>query len=280
MSVSLGFSLQKQYDVPTSTVIALLNAAGFSAVSPVWSKEMDVAKLSRITRAHGMSVQSIHAAHQGITWLWQPDADESVPVKDGILQSIDDCARNDVPVLVMHGWHGFYYDFIAENLDFRHFDNIVRYAEKQGVSIAFENLEGEEFLHALLSRYRSQKHIGYCYDAGHEHCYPHTLDFIREFGDRLIMTHLNDNLGQRGKEPTGIDDLHFLPFDGTIDWKENIARLQRCPHQAILNFELKIVSQSSAPEDLIYSDLSLKEYLTRAAERARQIAKMYLGEKR
>lgn len=45
---------------------------------------------------------------------------------------------------------------------------------------------------------------------------------LDKYGDRLIATHLNDNLGVSdfdGKV-TWTDDLHLLPFDGIIDWRQ------------------------------------------------------------
>ena len=49
------------------------------------------------------------------------------------------------------------------------------------------------------------------------------------YGDRLLCTHINDNLGIRNYEGriTFIDDLHLLPFDGVADWKWITERLNR-----------------------------------------------------
>lgn len=167
--------------------------------------------------------------------------------------------------------------FSIEPLNFYHFDSIVDHARQQGISIAFENLEGEEYLEALMMRYLDQPHVGYCWDSGHDHCYPHTTDFLEAFGDRLIMTHLNDNLGLR--DPFGVpssdDDLHFLPYDGNIDWEHAINRLKNMLKQATLNFEIKLRSQAANPADVLYSQLSLEQFLRTAGERARRIAALY-----
>ena len=103
------------------------------------------------------------------------------------------------------------------------------------------------------------------------------MDFLKSFGDRLIMTHLNDNFGRRNPDapPTGDDDLHFLPYDGNICWEDAIRRLKDLPVQKILNFELKKRSISKAPEDLIYEDLSLEAFFRLAGQRARKIADLY-----
>lgn len=275
--IQLGFSLQSQYDLPTDEVVALLADAGFSAVSPVWSPDLGLDALAASVRAHGMTIQSLHAPHKGTPLMWEADSLESFEVQDNILRCIDACARFGVPCMVIHGWQGFFYTFQQESLDFRFFDRMVAHAEAKGVAVAFENLEGEEFLNALLTRYQHLPHVGYCWDSGHDHCYPHKLDFLKAFGDRLIMTHLNDNFGLRdpGGVPTGNDDLHFFPFDGNIDWEHAVRRLKSAKPQGILNFEFKIRSFSTSPADLRYVGLPLSEFLQTAGLRARKIAEMY-----
>ena len=272
--VSLGFSLQVKYDCPPTQAVEMLCDAGFSAISPVWSPELPLEALTVCTQKLGMSVQSVHAPHRGQPHLWTPGDPLRDAIKQQFLDCIDSCAQFGIPIAVLHGWQGLGYTFPEEPLDFSAFDRIVDYAQEQKVSLAFENLEGEEYLQALLNRYRDRPHIGYCWDSGHDHCYPHKLDFLKSFGDRLIMTHIHDNFGTRGI-PTTLDDLHLLPGDGNIHWESNIARLKHLPRQEILNFELKKLCKSTAPTDRIYADLSTEEYFRLAGKRARQIADLY-----
>lgn len=273
----LGFSLQPQYDCSFSHVIDLLYDAGFSAVSPLWSPELPMEELAVCVQQHNMTIQSLHAPHKGIASLWSPEDPMSAKAEKNTIDCIDACARFRIPVAVVHGWQGLVYTFPGEPLDYSVFDRIVDYAEEKNVSIAFENLEGEEYLQALMSRYRDRSHIGFCWDSGHDHCYPHKLDFLQAFGDRLIMTHINDNLGRRDPSapPTGNDDLHFLPYDGNICWEDALNRLKSLPKQDILNFELKTRSASAAAEDLIYERLSTEKFFRLAGQRARQIADLY-----
>jgi len=275
--VSIGFSLQAQYPGSQAQVIELLCDAGFSAVSPVWSPELALDSLAACVLKHNMTIQSLHAPHGGLAYIWNSQNPLSAKAQKNITDCIDACAQFDIPIAVVHGWQGLQYVFPDAPLDFTAFDRIVDHAEKKKVSIAFENLEGEEYLEALLTRYRDLPHIGYCWDSGHDHCYPHKTDFLEAYGDRLIMTHLNDNLGLRdpGGVPSGNDDLHFLPYDGNICWEKAIARLQTLPRQTVLNFELKKRAVSTAPGDLIYHNLSTEEYFRLAGLRARRIADLY-----
>lgn len=275
--MKIGYSLQPQYDLPLTEVVALLHKYGFSAVSPLWSPDLDMEALAEVVHQHGMTVQSLHAPHKGVALLWTPDSPLAPEICKSFLATVDACAEFNVPIMVLHTWHGFDYTFCPESLDFRLYDRIVAYAGRKGVRIALENLEGEEFLCALMDRYRDEPHVGYCWDSGHENCYPHKTDFLATFGDRLIMTHLNDNFGLRDSAigPTGKDDLHFLPYDGNLDWDHAISRLRNASRQEILNFEIKIRSASDAGADLPYLHLSLESFIEKAAARAGKIAEKY-----
>ncbi len=275
--LKIGFSLQPKYDLPVSQVIELLKRAGFFAVSPVWSKDLNLCELDTCVKANNMIIQSLHAPHKDINLLWHPALPESAEIKEDVMSCIDACAQFDIPLMVIHGWSGLYYTFPSEPLNFSFFDNMVDHAEKKDILVAFENLEGEEYLEALMTRYKNRQHVGFCWDSGHDFCYPHNTDFLAAYGDRLIMTHINDNLGLRSPEgiPSGFDDLHFLPYDGKINWQTAIERLQNKPKQKILNFEFKVRSHSTDKEDLIYDKLTLEEFIKTAGVRAGKIANIY-----
>lgn len=119
------------------------------------------------------------------------------------------------------------------------FERIVSEADKLGVKIAFENTEGEEYLAAVMEHFKDCDTVGFCLDTGHEICYNPGSDMLSLYGDRLIHTHINDNLGVCGDEITYLDDLHLLPFDGVCDFDGVAGRLVRCGYDGTLTFELK-----------------------------------------
>lgn len=268
---NLGFSLQLPYDLPVEAMLPLLKRAGFSALSPAWTPELALDSLSVHIRAQGMSLQSLHAPTKGMPLLWTPENPLSAPVQENYLRCAEDCARFGIPVLVLHGWQGIRYTFPETPLDFRFFDRLVDHVRNQNISLAFENLEGEEYLDALLTRYGSESHVGFCWDSGHDHCYPHTMDFLARFGQRLLMTHLSDNFGLL--DPSGIpctkDDLHLLPFDGDLDWPHAIQRLHRAARQHTLNLELKYRPNPFHPLP------PLEQWISLAGQRGEALAALY-----
>lgn len=278
MLPKIGFALQGQYDIPLTEAVKLLKKAGFSAVSPRWSPELDMSELARCVQENSMIFQYIHAPQKNLPLLWQPELPESIEALGNILHTIDDCAKYQVPTMVIHGWQGLKYTFPSEPLNFHAFDRIVSYAKEKGVFIAFENLEGEEYLDALLKRYTNEPHVGFCWDSGHDYCYPaKKIDYLEHFGNRLIMLHLNDNFGIRNSDGTfnGLDDLHLLPYDGNLNWDIILRRLKSAPPQTILNFEIKVRSNLKDEKDMPYMHMSFEEFAAKAAARAHQIAEKY-----
>ena len=94
------------------------------------------------------------------------------------------------------------------------------------------------------------------------------------YGDRLLGTHLNDNLGVRdytGKI-TYLDDLHLLPFDGAANWEDNMCRLNRAHFDGPLTFELTTLSKRGRHENDAYARMDPVEYLTLAYARACRVA--------
>lgn len=112
-----------------------------------------------------------------------------------LLKDLDDCQAWNVPIMVVHAWVGFEYEFDSSKLYFQNFDELVAKAEEYGMTIAVENVEGEESLFALMERYKDNDKVGFCWDSGHEMCYNRSQDLLAKYGDCLVMTHLNDNLG-------------------------------------------------------------------------------------
>ena len=272
--MKFGFSLQEHYDLPMEQVIALLADAGFCALSPGWQRNGDLEAIVRHAQSRNMILQSLHGPLRGMPAMWSSDPQ---PVLQDLLDAATDCARFGFPILVVHPWNGVNYTFDPQNLCFSHFDRLVEHAEDLGISIAFENLEGPEFLAVLLERYVNHKNVGFCWDSGHEACYAPGWDFLTPYGDRLIMTHLNDNLGVTDPNGhlQGTDDLHLLPGDGVLDWKAIMKRLETAQSQEILNFELKIRPKGDRCKLDLYSQLPLETYFQEAYLRAQRIFVTY-----
>ena len=273
----IGISIGNAYGVPINEVLQIVKNVGFDAISPAWKSSEALIESVEIARRLGLEIQSLHAPFTRAVNMWSRESDVCDPVKCELLKVIDSCSELKIPVLVVHVWIGFDYKFEKEALYYESFDEIVSYAKKKGVKIAFENTEGEEYLYALMEHFVDNDTVGFCWDSGHEMCYNRSDDLLARFGDRLIMTHLNDNLGisRFDGKIFWTDDLHLLPFDGIADWNYNVVRLQKSRYMPILNFELVIQSKPHRHENDIYMQMPLEVYFTEAYKRACKIAYNY-----
>lgn len=273
----IGFSLSGSYSRPMPEVIRLLRSTGFDAVSPLWQRGVDLADTVRTAQDCGMVLQSLHGPLRGLPGMWSRDKEAFEAIRADVLASAESCADYGIPMLVVHSWSGISYTFREEDLYFGHFDDLVDLACRRGIRIAFENLEGPEFLAALLERYANVPNVGLCWDSGHELCYAPEWDFLKACGDRLIMTHINDNYGITDPEGRlqGTDDLHLIPFQGIADWEKTLSRLKQAKPQEILNFELKIRPKGDRCKVDLYSKLPLEQFFGESYRGACRVAEGY-----
>ena len=273
----IGISIGNNYSIPTPEVIKIIKSVGFDAISPMWKSEEILSDVVSLAREIGLEVQSLHAPFTKAAALWSHDEKVSGVAKNEIIECIESCQRLAIPVIVVHTWIGFEYEFCADSLIFTSFDEIVNKATECGVKVAFENTEGEEYLFTLMEHFSGNDTVGFCWDSGHEMCYNYSKDLLAKFGDRLIMTHLNDNLGisRFDGKTYWTDDLHLLPYDGVADWDYNVDRLKASRYMPILNFELGIASKPNRHENDVYSAMPLTQYFTEAYIRACRSAYKY-----
>lgn len=272
----IGISIGNNYKIATPEIIKLVAEIGFGAIAPSMPLEnvpFDIEGIAGTARECGLKIPFVHAPFLRAAALWEDAGEAGAFGEEELMEGIALCHRYEIPSLVVHAWIGFSPSDGPTELGFSRMDRVVRAAEKNGVSLALENTEGEEYLYALLSRYEGERHVGFCYDSGHEQCYNRGKDLLSLYGDRLLVTHLNDNLGI--SDPSGkispMDDLHLLPFDGIIDWEKTAKRLAASRLPEILNFELNIKSKPGRHENDAYEKMTYEQYFSEAYRRAGHI---------
>ena len=270
----LGISVGNHYSLPTTDIITMLKKIGFEAVSPEWEPNVDLKAISETAKECNMTLQSLHAPFGGASNMWSKDKSVSESALAEIMESLEDCHRYSIPILVVHAWIGF--DNIPQPTKdgLENFGKLVDKACEYGIKIAFENTEGDEHLFALMEHFKDNSAVGFCWDSGHELCYNHSEDLLKMYDDRLIMTHLNDNLGisRFDGKTYWTDDLHLLPFDGIADWNYNVERLKKSTIPEYLNFELNMTSKPERHENDCYAAMPYEQYFTEAYKRACRIA--------
>lgn len=252
--------------------IKLLHQTGFEGFFTGWGVNSPVAKWKAVADELGMMYQSIHAPFTKAAEMWK-DRETARPAVDELLACLHACADNEVPIMVAHAFIGFK-DHSPTEIGVENFEIVVKEAERLGVKVAFENTEGEEYLAALMELSKTYNSVGFCWDTGHEMCYNYSKDMPGLYKDKLICTHLNDNLGIKdyGGEITWHDDLHLLPFDGIADWDGIAKRLVRSGLTEPLTFELSRGSKPNRHENDKYGKMTNEEYVAEVYNRACRVA--------
>ncbi len=272
----LCYGLFSENGVDSERQIRIYKDAGFDGFFTGCSANL--AKYRKLADELGMIYQSIHAPFTKAAKMWRGGENAEVATNE-LLHWTDECASVNVPILVVHPYIGFEDTADVTEGGIENFRKVVENAAVKGVKIAFENVEGEEYLAALMDTFKNYENVGFCWDSGHEMCYNRGKDMLALYGDRLIATHLNDNLGVRdyGGKIVAIDDLHLLPFDGIIDWKRNMERLNSCGYNGILTFEHGRGNKLNRYEKDKYLKMSLFEYVAEAYARACRLAYLKNG---
>ena len=154
----------------------------------------------------------------------------------------------DSEILVVHG-DEFPYDkmlYTAEaalEYNYRFYHDLVDFAVKSGMRVAFENtfqeatiLDRPHFgsavneLCALVDRFDT-KFVGICWDTGHARMQygARENEALLVAGERVICTHVHDNYYNQ--------DLHGFPFTGNVDWKIFMETLAKIGYKGDLSFE-------------------------------------------
>ena len=263
MERKLGIEAACLAGVAEIDALEKIKAAGFDTFFSGGYEVACVCALKEKAEQVGLLYDSIHAPFGGINNLWKSGLDHVVTF-DRIITSIDAAAAAGVKTVVCHVSSGWWPPHLND-IGFDRFDRIVAHAVRKGVHIAFENIRKPGNLAALMERYERISNVGFCFDCGHEHCYTETIPYLDLYGTRTLCTHIHDNTG-RDKEDIWKDaDYHYLPFEGTYDYKGMMDRLNKYGYEGCLTLEVSNRRHTEMPEE---------EFLATCYERIKKISEM------
>ena len=270
-SYKLAINAEAKKGVEMSEALRAIKAAGFDGVFTGWKQGAPVDAWAEEIRRLGLVYQSIHAPFGRVQTLWE-EGDEGDAFTDEMIDCIHDAKRIGVPLVVIHPIAGM--DRHTPNeLGLVRFEKLIREAERTGMKLAFENVEGIEYLEAIMKCFSESPAVCFCWDTGHEMCYNFSEDVMARYGKKLIATHFNDNLGITDPQNvTWHDDLHLLPFDGVADWQGIMDRIRRDGYEGMLTFELKDQNKPGKHTHDRYASWSVEEFYKQAYERAVKVA--------
>lgn len=211
------------------TIKAIKNA-GFKNVFVQWyDKEWEYSQEEQIKMCKelGLNIIFAHLGYQNINSIWE-EGEIGDSLVERYKKDIKDCKENGIPMVVMHLTSKTKAPMYGE-IGLERIKKIVNYAKELNVKVAFENTKIKGYLEYVLGNIKDDN-VGICFDAGHCHVHFNDEFNFEFFKDRIFAVHLHDN--------DKSDDLHLLPFDGTIDWKNVIEKLKECNYNGPITLEL------------------------------------------
>ena len=270
-SYKLGIGLLGGTELPIDDHIALLQHLGWDGFFTGW-KPNKTALFADAAQKYGMAYTSIHAPFHQVAYLWN-EGDLGVQVADELIECVRDCATHGVPVMVLHPFIGFG-DHVPTPWGIDNFARIIDEADKLGVKLGFENVEGEPYLAAIFEAFAHHPSLGFCLDTGHELCYNRGKDMMALYGHKLCHTHFNDNVGVTGDDIFWTDDLHLLMGDGIADWAGIMRRIRSADYSGILSCELSLSNKPDKHTHDSYATMGHEAFYKLALDRMREITKM------
>ena len=248
-----------------------------STFTSVGSREENHA-WAELAAKNGLLYSSLHAPFKKAAKMWD-DSLEGEDAERELADCINACAEISVPILVVHPFIGFHPHEPTE-IGAARYIRLAEQAQARGIKLALENVEGEAELACLMQALRPFDSVGFCLDTGHELCYNRGKDMLALYGDRLIYTHINSNMGVT--DPNGVitfyDDSHMLPFDGIADMEGLARRLKQHGYTGDLMMELVKVNRRDRHTNDRYEAMTVEEYVSEAAARIKRLRALVDGE--
>lgn len=244
---------------PFETIDAI-EKAGFKNVFKWYNRTWNPSQEEQLKyiREKGLNVIFAHLGYDNIDDLWL-EGESGDRLLSRYKDDIKVCKENFIPMVIMHLTDKSAAPMYNET-GLKRLRELVDYAETLNIKVAFENTKLKGYLEYVIENIHS-KNAGVCFDSGHYHLYfDDEFDFNR-FKDRIFAVHLHDNDKK--------DDLHLIPFDGTLDWKAVVTRLKNSGYSGPITVEPCYRNG--------YLNMEVEEFYKRTYEAGERLREMFEG---
>lgn len=238
--------------------IDAIKKAGFKNVFIQWyNRDWNPTQEEQLKyiKEQGLNVIFAHLDYHNIDDLWIETSDSNKLIQD-YKNDIKICKNNSINMVIMHLT---YRDDVNKynEIGLKKLQEIVDYAESLNVKVAFENTKIKGYLEYVIENIKN-KNVGFCFDSGHYHVFFNDeLDFSK-FKNRVFAVHLHDN--------DKSDDLHLIPFEGTLNWNNVIKNLKKCNYEGPITLELCYRYK--------YLEMSIEDFYKEGFEAGKKLEKM------
>ena len=117
--------------------VNMIAQIGWDAFFTGWDRN-NIERWANEAARNGLIYQSIHSpfSHEHkVSYMWQ-DREEGRFVTDQLIECVKDCAKLDIPVMVIHPFIGFK-DHTPTQVGLDNYKRVVEVANKLGVTLGF-----------------------------------------------------------------------------------------------------------------------------------------------
>ena len=250
-------------DIPVNDAAKLIKSIGFTKILAVSSTPKKMKDAAEAILNAGLTFDQLHAPFHTINNMWLDTAESENTYRE-LTDAIDCCEAFGAPIATVHLSSGPNPPTITD-IGRARYTNLVEYAEKKGITIAFEN---QRFLFNIawaFHNFKDAPNVGFCWDVGHQACCTPNIEFMKLFGDKLVCTHLEDN------NTVPLEDLHILPFDGKADFVLAAGQIKGHGYKGCLTMEV-------FKRPAFYGDYTDEAFLERAYNAVCRIRDIVDGE--
>lgn len=237
--------------------IKIISKKGFKNVFLWWGDEDNNSKKVKLCKKLGLNVIFAHLEFKNVNCLWTTgiEGDQLVENYKKQFKLLQKC---NIPIAITHAQRTPNPPQISV-IGLKRFKELVFWAEKYNVILAIENSWRLDYIDYLFENI-SSPNFKICYDSGHDHSFTHDKFDFNKYKNKIVAIHLHDNNGEQ--------DQHRLPFDGNINWKSVIKKIQFSGYDGPVTLELTFKEE-------FYKEKSIEEFIELSFERGILLAEMF-----
>ena len=239
-----------------------IKKAGFDCVITNADERMDfengtIKEQVKLFKQHDLELSSLHMRYvrSELPNFWH---------KNRIGAMMEKNLKKDIKLARKYGFKCVVVHLRGEpnEVGFNRLRRILKLCEKVNVPLAVENI-GDYNCFSKTFKNVDSEYLKFCYDSGHNHAFDPQIDYLKQYGNKLIALHLHDNLGPNptAKQLKGLTfkkqslDMHTLNKYGNINWAEIAKKLAKIKNDVSLDYEVMMIYRKNETAKEVLSEV-------------------------
>lgn len=208
----------------------------------------DAKELNRLSKKYGVKVRSFHLPFAEPFKPASLDKEERKWALETTKQLIEYMLPCGIEYVILHGGVNVNPEKTQEQLDvfIKYIQELCDFCLPYKITVAVETLKPVRIgngvkEHLYIMNKVNRTNVGICFDCNH-FIGEDPIDFLKEAGRYVVTTHLSDY--------DAIDEKHWYPGRGVIDWKLLVKSLDDCGYNGPFVFEVNWPGKTPLLSDL------------------------------